>query len=178
MTPQLDNQDFYSRMFIDLQAYLKSHLPELQTIDQNFAQYNQNTFRADAILPGLFIDFPETSYSGLAANDQLGMATIDLVLMFEAWSQSGHLAPDNVRERALEYYAIEGKIVSLLQGWSPGYCTPLVRTGDKSLNRNELSYRIRNLQFQTEFEYIHWPHAQVEATFVFNGSISGPNNES
>lgn len=170
-------QDFYSKMFTDLQAYLKANVSELRTVDQNLAQYNHPGFAAPTILPAVFIDFPNTQYSALNHNDQLGLANIDLVLMFQPWSQSGQNVPTGVRELALDYYRIEAKIVALLQGWTPGYCTELVRVSDESLNRNELGYRIRNLKFTCEFEYLHQPVEPTDVTFVFNGSISS-NSES
>jgi hypothetical protein len=164
---------FFAKLFIDLQNRIKDEVPEIRFTEQNFGQYGFENFRSMVSFPALLIDFPNTNYSALQGDIQLGAAIINIVLLFEPFSQSYNLAPETVRQKALEYYEIEHKVYKALQGWNTDYCTPLVRTDAKSQNRNEIGLRIRDLNFSCEFEdwSLDWEQS-VEVKFSFSGSIT------
>lgn len=162
----------FSKLFKDIQEVIKTNVPEIRFTEQNFGQYAAEDFPNAVAFPAALIDFPDTTYSGLKGNIQLGNATISITLLFSPYSQSHSLAPDAIKNKALEYYEIEDKAVKALQGWKSDYCTDLERTNSKSLNRNEIGLRIREINFVTEFE--DWGLDQDETkaiTFNFTGSL-------
>jgi hypothetical protein len=164
---------FFAKLFLEMQQKIKNEVPEIRFVEQNFGQYGFEDYRAMVSFPALLIDFPNTTFSALQGDIQLGLATINIVLLFEPFSQSYNLAPEVVRQKALEYYEIEHKVYKALQGWHTAFCTPLVRTDSKSQNRNEIGLRIRELNFTTEFEDWSLEDDQtIDVVFSFNGSIT------
>lgn len=164
-------ESFYSRLFIDIQKRIAEKLPEWKHIDQNFGQYAFNDFRPEAYDKSLLVDFPDTQYSELGDIGLHGVATISILQLMAPFSQSYNLAPEQVREKALEYYEMEERLVRCLQGWAPGYCTPLALINQKGHNRNEVSMRIREMVFTTAFERM-MEEEEKEITFNFKGSIN------
>lgn len=164
-------QDFNTEMYLILQDRLKSEVPELKYIEQNLGQYLDENYRASVSFPALLIDFTNTTFTGLSGNIQLGNATINLVLLFEAFSQSYDKAPEQVKRKALEYYDLEAKIHKALQGWSPDFCSPLVRISTKSQNRHDKAVRIREIDYTTEYE--DWSAENEEKSAEFSFSFVG-----
>ena len=145
-------ENFFSQIYLDLQARIKEMVPEIKVVEQNLGQYLYDDWRTSVGFPGVLIDFPNTPFSAMAGNNQLGTPVINIVLVFEANSLSYNLAPLAVREKALQYYSIVQKLHKALQGWSPDYCQPLTRINAKSQNRHDKGVRIRELDYSTEFE--------------------------
>lgn len=162
---------FYSQFILDLQAKFKAEMPAIKFIEQNLGQWVKENFATTSFFPGMLVDFPDTDYSQLAGNDQLGSVNIEITLFFSTFSQSNSLAPKNVKEKSLDYYDIEKQVVSILQGWSNGYFRPLNRTKALSRNKNELGLRIRELIFTTEFEECFDVQEPREVTVTFNGQM-------
>lgn len=163
---------FFARLFLEIQKKIQTQVPDICFVEQNFGQYGFEDYRAMVSFPALLIDFPNTSYSALQGDIQLGFATINIVLLFAPFSQSYNKAPETVKEKALEYYEIEYKVYKALQGWYTDFCTPLVRTDARSQNRNEIGLRIRELNFTTEFQDWSLDNEQTEnVAFSFKGSI-------
>lgn len=163
---------FFAKIFLDLQERITSEVPEVKFIDQNIGQYGFDDFKAKALFPCVLIDFPNTTYSALQGNIQLGVAAINISLMFDTYSQTYNIAPTEVKELGLSYLDIEQKIFKALQGWSTDYFTPLIRTDTKSQNRNDIGLRIRDLNFSTEFEDWSLDNDETEeVVFTFSGSI-------
>jgi hypothetical protein len=164
---------FFAKLYLEIQEKIKNEVPEIRFVEQNFGQYGYDDFRAKVTFPAMLLDYPNTSYSALQGDIQLGAATINIVLLFEPYSQSYNLAPEAVKQKALEYYKIEHKVYKALQGWNTDFCTPLVRTDAKSQNRNEIGLRIRELNFTTEFEDWSLDNDQTaDVVFNFNGAIT------
>lgn len=163
---------FFAKLFLEIQQKIKTDVSEIRFIEQNFGQYGFEDYRAMVSFPALLIDFSNTNYSALQGDIQLAEATVNIVLLFDPFSQSYNLAPEAVKQKALEYYEIEHKVYKALQGWNTEFCTPLVRTDAKSQNRNEIGLRIRELNFSTEFEDWSLDDDQsVNFTIDFNGSV-------
>lgn len=163
---------FFAQLFLAIQEKIKIDVPEIRFVEQNFGQYGFEDYRAMVSFPALLIDFSNTNYSALQGDIQLAESTINIVLLFDPFSQSYNLAPTAVKEKALEYYEIEHKVFKALQGWNTDFCTPLVRNDAKSQNRNEIGLRIRELNFTTEFE--DWSlddETLKDVTFNFAGNI-------
>lgn len=163
---------FYKQFILDLQAKFKAEVPEIKFIDQNLGQWGESNFKSAVGLPGMLIDFPTTNYSDISGTAQLALTSIKLTLFFDTHSQSYNIAPQDVKNKALDYYEIESKVVSALQGWSCDYFEPLKRTDARSQNQNELNLRIRELNFTTQHEEYFEQETFKEMTMVFNGQIS------
>jgi hypothetical protein len=163
---------FYANMILAIQDRIKDQVPEIRFTEQNFGQYANDDFRAKVSFPALLIDFTDTQYSQLAGDSQMGTPIINIVLLFNPFSQSYSLAPLDVKQKALDYYETEHKVYKALHGWTNGMCQPLVRINDKGHNRNEFGLRIRELNFSTEFEdYSHIEETTVTVGFKFSGEI-------
>lgn len=123
---------FYKTLFLSLQKRIIAEVPEIAFIDQNIGQYGFDDFRAKVAFPAVLIDFPNTSFSALSGDIQLGSATIEISLFFDVYAQTYHFALMTLRGR-IALLEIEQKIFKALQGWDvDGLCSPLVRTQTKS----------------------------------------------
>jgi hypothetical protein len=144
---------FFSKLYLDLQERIKSAVPEIEWIEQDFGQDVFDEWRPNVAFPAVLIDFPSTVYSEIGNINQSANATISLRLLFAPFSQSYEDAPVEVREDALQFFEIENKLVNALQGWVPtgAYCQPLLRRTVASMNNNRTGLRIRNLSFLTAY---------------------------
>ncbi len=165
--------NFYKNIFLALQEYLLTEVPEIKFIDQNIGQYGFDDFRTKVVFPAVLIDFPNTSFSALERNIQMGTTFIEFSLFFDVYAQTYHFAPKETKEIGLQYFEIEQKIFKALQGWDAGgICTPLVRTEAKSQNNNEIGMRIRQLIFSTEFEDYSLDNDEYkEIEYQFSGNM-------
>lgn len=162
---------FYKQFILDLQAKFKDEVPEIKFIDQNLGQWGDASFTTSGFFPGMLIDFPDTDFSEMQGNDQLGVPNIKISLFFNTHAKSYNIAPESEKLKALDYYNIEQKVVGALQGWSTDYFRPLMRTKILSRNQNELNLRIRELFFSSEYEENFSEDITREVTFGFSGQI-------
>lgn len=165
---------FYKTLFLALQEHIAKEVPEIKFIDQNIGQYGFDDFRAKVAFPAILIDFPNTTFSALAGNIQLGVASVEISLFFDVYAQTYHFAPHETKEIGLNYFEIEQKVFKALQGFNAnGLCTPFVRSEVRSQNNNEIGMRIRQLYFSTEFEdYTLEDEIFKEVEFTFSGALS------
>lgn len=165
---------FYKTLFLALQEHIAKEVPEIKFIDQNIGQYGFDDFRAKVAFPAILIDFPNTTFSALAGNIQLGVASVEISLFFDVYAQTYHFAPRETKEIGLNYFEIEQKVFKALQGFNAnGLCTPFVRSEVRSQNNNEIGMRIRQLYFSTEFEdYTLEDEIFKEVEFIFSGALS------
>lgn len=145
-------KSFFANLYLDLQDRIKSEVPEIEWIEQDFGQDVFDKWRPNVAFPAVLIDFPLADYEAEAGSGQFGNVTINLRLLVAPFSQSYEDAPIEVRQDALEYFELEQKLVSAIHGWSPEYCQALVRGSIASHNRNDIGLRIRNLVFSTAYE--------------------------
>jgi hypothetical protein len=112
-------QNFFGQLYLDLSAYLKTAVPELRWIDQDFGQLERFRYRPEVSFPCALIDFVQATYSNQAELAQIGEVTINIRIGFAPFSQSHQAAPQDVKERALAYYNLEQRIFEAVQGWAP-----------------------------------------------------------
>ncbi|MEG1644175.1 MAG: hypothetical protein RR293_08545 [Bacteroidales bacterium] len=143
----------YARLYLALQQRLNSVVREIKWIEQDFGQESMS-MRPGVAFPAALIDFPDTIYSAMMTEGQLGIVTISIRLLVAPFSQSYEGAPINVKKDALKYFEIEKQLSDALHGWMPaeGYCQPLTRVAARGENRGEIGLRIRTLTFETSFE--------------------------
>ncbi|MFV0313275.1 MAG: hypothetical protein ACK5KN_16730 [Dysgonomonas sp.] len=145
---------FFARYYLDICERIRTEVPEIEWIEQDFGQDVFDKWRPNVAFPAVLIDFPAASYDAEAATSQFGEVTMSVRLLVAPFTQSYEEAPIEVKEDALQYFEIEQKLINALHGWQPEdeYCQPLVRSSIQSNNRNDIGLRIRNLAFTTAYE--------------------------
>lgn len=95
--------NFFGQLLKDIYTQLKTQVPELRWIDQDFGQLEIFQVRPSVSFPCALIDFQQTSYSNMSQLAQAGDLTITVRLGFAPFSASNQLAPDDVKDKALAY---------------------------------------------------------------------------
>lgn len=145
---------FFARYYLDICERIRTEVPEIEWIEQDFGQDVFDKWRPNVAFPAVLIDFPTVSYDAEATTSQFGEVTLSVRLLVAPFTQSYDDAPIEVKEDALQYFEIEQKLINALHGWQPEdeYCQPLIRSSIQSNNRNDIGLRIRNLAFTTAYE--------------------------
>ncbi|MDR0815077.1 MAG: hypothetical protein LBN37_04915 [Bacteroidales bacterium] len=143
-----------ANLYLDIAARIKSQVPEIEWIEQDFGQEIFDKWRPNVAFPAVLIDFPEAEYSNLAHGVQLGVVTVTLRLLVAPFTQSYDGAPLEVQHDALAYFDLEQKLVAALHNWAPdnNICKKLIRRSVTTNNRNDIGLRIRNITFTTSYE--------------------------
>ncbi len=151
-------KSFFAKLFLDIQERIKTEVPEIQWIEQDFGQDAFDKWRPNVAFPAVLIDFTTGEYSEMGGIDQLCDVAISIRLFVAPFSQSYEDAPIDVREDALGFFDLESDVCKALHGWTPNiynadnYCQALIRKRVSSNNRNDIGLRIRDLVFTTQFE--------------------------
>lgn len=144
---------YFSKLYLDLCDHITEQVPAVCWVEQDLGQ-DQTDVRPNLAYPAVLIDFRGNSYSEIGGGGQCAESTVSIRLVCSTFSQSYKKAPDEVRQKALEYYEVERQLVDALHGYMPpaGYCTPLIRVSDATENRADIGLRIRTILFTTSFE--------------------------
>ena len=144
---------FFSKYYLDLQKRINK-VQDIAWIEQDFGQDSNDKWRANVAFPAVLIDFASADYENIASGGGTATVTVSIRLLVSTFSQSYELAPDAVKEKALEYFELEQRLIDVLHGWQPrrGYTQPLMLTRTTSSNKNNLGIRIREMQFTTAFQ--------------------------
>ena len=162
---------FFEKIFLAIQNRITQEVPEILWIDQDLGQLASDEYRR-MIFPTMLIDFPTAPVEYMGQNIKLVKPSISILLLFNNYSQTHHLAPQEVKEKGLEYLRIEQKVVNALQGWNEDYFSPLAHTNTQSRNNNEIGMRARELTFTTSYEDWSLEDDQYKnVTFNFNGGF-------
>lgn len=145
---------FFAKYYLDLCDRIRTEVPEIKLIEQDFGQDALDKWRSNVMFPTILIDFPTVSYNTETTMSQLAEVTLNIRLLSAPFKQSNDNAPIEIKEDALLYFDIEQKLTKALNGWQPDgeYCQPLIRSSIQSNNRNDIGLRIRNLTFTTAYE--------------------------
>lgn len=147
----MPTDNYFGQLLIELSDHIKTEVPVLRMIDQDLGQLEEDDYRPKCAFPALLIDFAATTYSELSDLAQMGDVTLVLRLAFAPFSSSEQKAPMNVRQKALNYYALEQKLFEAVQGWNNEFTQPMIRVGADTERRND-SLRVRVLTFTTNYE--------------------------
>jgi hypothetical protein len=147
-------ESYFAQLFLDLQERIKTEVPEVEWIEQDFGQDVFDKWRPNVAFPAVLIDFPSATYESMAGESQTADVAVSLRLLVAPFEQSYEDAPIEVRKGALEFFELEHKLVQAIHGWKPDtdYTQPFVRSRISSNNRNDLGLRIRELQFTTAYQ--------------------------
>lgn len=152
-------QSYFGQLFLDLSDHIKTTVPEIKWIDQDFGQLEQFEYRPAVSFPCVLIDFPLANFSNTADKTQMGEVTVQLRLGFAPYSKSHTGAPTDAREKAVEYYAVEQKLYEAVQGFETEYTQPLIRVNAGTEQRlsasdvaDSIGLRVRVMNFSTGFD--------------------------
>jgi hypothetical protein len=153
-----------AQLYLDLSTYLKTAVPALKWIDQDFGQLEIYEYRPNVNFPCVLIDFSAAQFENQSRLVQSGFLTVTIRLGFAPFSQSYQEAPLNVKEKALEYYDLEQELYKALQGWQPEnagerYAQPFIRVSAQTEQRVSASgaqdasgLRVRIITFTTYYD--------------------------
>ena len=129
-------------LILDIQDRLKSEVPELQTIDENYGQL-QKMFEEDeesdiypVVAPAVFIDARDIGWSNLARSGQQGTVTVVITLVIDCYDDTHH--NQDQRARIADRMALAKRVHWALQGWKPAETTKLIRTSTRLYHRPHL----------------------------------------
>ena len=134
-------ESFFAQMYLDIQERIKTEVPEIRWIEQDFGQEVYDQWRPNVDFPAALIDFPDATYEAQSGTGQFATTQIGIRLFFAPFCQSYEAAPVEVKQEALQYFEVEQKVVNALHGWEPagGYCQKLIRERAASNNRNDIT---------------------------------------
>lgn len=139
----------FATLFVRLQAHLKTQVPDLRWIDQDFGQLEQE--RPPVSYPCALIDFTDWNFENWGENIQSAAGAVVIRLAFDAWSNTNNLTPSLWKDKGLVFYDIEYKIYKALQGWKPDNYGYLLRESVATEQRED-NLRVRVLRFSCSFE--------------------------
>jgi hypothetical protein len=148
----MNPDNYFGQLLIDLSDFIAAQVPEIKWIDQDLGQLDIFEYRPDVAFPAILIDFDTTNYEGLGELAQLGMPRVTLKLVTCPFSGSYQSAPIGVRQKAVNYYALEQKIFNVLQGWYTDYTTPFTRVAADTNQKTIPGLRIRDMAFTTSYQ--------------------------
>lgn len=151
----------FAQIMLDLQDRIAEAVPGIRMIDRYIGQ-EQTAIKPALDYPAVLIDIEETDYEEAGEGSQFARATFSVRIMHANFTKSIQKSKPEVREKALEDFTLEHKVVSAIHGWAPvtegsdgelhQYCEPFIRTGDRSENRNDIGLRVRTVLFTTAWE--------------------------
>lgn len=134
------------QLYLALQERLADRIPEIKYIDLNLGQL-QAGIRPAVSYPAVLIDFDARAREICGSHIMMD-ADVTLLVISDTYSQSNHLAPLDVRMKALEYMDLSARITGVLAGYQPECLSrELEFQGCRSVNTAE--YRVCQLTFST-----------------------------
>lgn len=156
--PPIVINSFFAQLYLDLQERIKTEVPEIQWIEQDFGQDAYDKWRPNVAFPAVLIDFPSADYESIGGDGQWADVELKIRLMVAPFEQSYEDAPIEVRKGSLEFFELEHKLTQSIHGWAAentdgnAYVQPFVRKRITSNNRNDIGLRIRELHFTTSYQ--------------------------
>lgn len=141
----------FAQLFLALQDKIKTEIPEIKWIDQEFGQLEEETMRPPVLFPCVLIDFNSTDYEQMNQNRQQANITFTLRLAFPAFTSAASVVPQTQKELALQYYELEQLLFECVQGFDFNALTQgATRTNITTEGRKDDNLRVRVMTF-TDF---------------------------
>ena len=150
----------FAQIMLDMQNRIAAQVPGIRMIDRYIGQ-DQTALKPALDYPAVLIDVENCDYEEAGQGSQFARATFSVKIFHADFSRCIQKSPSKVRENALKDFELEHAVMSALHGWAPTaevenelhqYAEPLIRTGDRSENRNDIGLRIRTILFTTAWE--------------------------
>jgi hypothetical protein len=150
------------KLFIAIMERIEAEVPEILYIDQDFGQLDGYVTRPGVAFPAAFIDFQNWTYKDTSGGRQMGQGSVVISVAYARHGNTNNITPKQWREIPLEYYEIEHKLVTKIQGWRAGdIYGPMSRVADRG--QNGPAIRRRPVTFQATYED---DGAQQSVTFI------------
>ena len=130
-----------------VQEKLKTAVPELRWIDQDFGQFELEKPPVD--FPCALIDIPDIQYSDSSNLEQIGDTTLTVRLGFRVYNRSNSKAPDMIKEKGRAHFAIIKKVYKVLHGHEDDEANYNTITRATMLRGKSIDPRVYTLGFKT-----------------------------
>jgi hypothetical protein len=142
---------FYANLSEKLIARIKAQLPEIRHVDLDLGQLDFYDQKPAVAWPCVLFDFFDTEY--LQRQDgQHGNMQVRFRLSFDVVSDTSGFSSTAVREKGLQYFELEKKLVEALQYWQADGLVfdDFRRTRSASEKRND-PFRTREIVFKASY---------------------------
>lgn len=138
-------------LFIALCDLLEAQVPEVRWIDADEGQINSQNNRPPVAFPCVLIDMTYPQTEALNAQSEKIRVQFSLRIAFEGYGQTSSVAPEEVRERALERLDILEKIHRTLQWWSYERQINPLRRQRVITERRQDGLKVYNMIYESAF---------------------------
>ncbi len=138
-------------LFIALCDLLEAQVPEVRWIDADEGQINSQNNRPPVAFPCVLIDMTYPQTEALNAQSEKIRVQFSLRIAFEGYGQTSSVAPEEVRERALERLDILEKIHRALQWWSYERQINPLRRQRVITERRQDGLKVYNMIYESAF---------------------------
>lgn len=123
----------------------------LKHINMDFGQLDDEG-RPDLVFPAALIEFGNFQFTNLGQLGQAAEGSIIVRLVVPRLGSVSSLAPDTVRDNALEFLDLTWAVNRALHGWEPtAFCSALIRTAESTRNVPRRA-KVRNMQYTVRIE--------------------------
>lgn len=139
------------KYFLEIMNRIKDAVPGVRYINQDLGQLETDLDRPAVSWPCVLIDFDQFEFTDESYNAQIGEGLVIIRIGYAPYSSSSSLTPDQVREKALEYYEIEQSVYESLQGWQGTEFGAMTRTATGNEKRED-KLRVRYIVFKSTYQ--------------------------
>lgn len=139
------------QLFIALCNLLESQVPEVRWIDADEGQLNTSNQRPPVAFPCVLIDMSYPQTEAMNATAEKIRVQFSLRIAFEGYGQTSSVAPEPVRERALERLDILEKIHRSLQWWNCDRQINPLRRQRVTTERRQDGLKVYNMTYESAF---------------------------
>lgn len=143
---------FNSLMLLAIQEKIKTEIPEIKWVDQDFGQLEIYEERPAVQFPCLLVDFIDTDFDQQGDKVQWAKQMIQFKLGFNPYTSASSATPAKQQQQALAFYEIEKLLYQVFQQWDGNeICQPMIRTKTITQQRED-TYRVRIILFTTSYD--------------------------
>lgn len=139
------------QLFIALCNLLESQVPEVRWIAADEGQLNASNQRPPVAFPCVLIDMSYPQTEAINATAEKIRVQFSLRIAFEGYGQTSSVAPEPVRERALERLDILEKIHRSLQWWNCDRQINPLRRQRVTTERRQDGLKVYNMTYESAF---------------------------
>lgn len=148
----------FATLYLAIQARIRTAVPAIRHIDQDLGQLEQYQDRPAVSWPAVVLDLDGAQYGDMGEQAQTCTLDVVLRLAFAPYSSANVLAPDSVKEKALEYYDAEWLLNKALHCWVPDggpscpYEFSALTRISAGTEKREDNIRVREIRYRIAYE--------------------------
>lgn len=139
-----------ANIFLTVLTRLKTEVPALKWIDQDYGQLEFYENRPNVDFPCCLIDIDDGTFSNNGEFSQACDGILIIRLGLPSYSQTNSITPLPVIEKALEYYNLEHTVNKALHGFQSQYFSTLTRLKADKEKRND-NLRVRVMRYALNY---------------------------